>query len=114
MAFKLIASRMALETINSKTLVKFEDMTSNYDFYDIAVAEYLGVIIQIVFPDQEDGFTKFNLITNDITNAEPTSYFNNFKGSIELTIEEVISIINQYTLEQDEVFEKRRSTHRTN
>lgn len=96
MSFRTESAKIALQQINFQTLVRFEEMTEEFDLFDTAVAEYDGVILQLLFPNPEAGFPKFQLLKMDIGLAEPTTYFENGIGETDLTVQEVILLVNVY------------------
>jgi hypothetical protein len=100
-------AKIALEEINKQTAVYFEDLTTEIDLFDIAVAEYDGVIIQLLFPNPAAGYPKFQLLKTDICQADPTTYFTNRSGESDLTIQEVIELINSYIKGEEEKFKRK-------
>lgn len=109
MSFRTELAKIALQQINLQTLVQFEEMTEEIDLFETAVAEYDGVILQLLFPNPAAGYPKFQLLKTDIGLSEPTSYFANRAGETDLTGEEVIHLINIYIKEAETAFLKRRS-----
>ncbi|WP_316818443.1 hypothetical protein [Pedobacter nyackensis] len=96
MSFRTELAKLALAQINFQVMVQFEEMTSDIDLFDTAVAEYDGVILQLLFPNPAAGYPKFQLLKTDIGLSEPTSYFENGAGETDLTIQEVIILVNVY------------------
>lgn len=96
MSFRTELAKLALGQINFQVRVQFEEMTSDIDLFDTAVAEYDGVILQLLFPNPAAGYPKFQLLKTDIGLSEPTSYFENGAGETDLTIQEVIILVNVY------------------
>lgn len=109
MSFKNQKSHDLLREINKQTAVTFEDLTCEIDPCDTAVAEYDGVILQLIFPDPENGSSTFNLLLTDITKAETTVYFKNSSASQELSIGEVIELVNTYIKEAESALLKRKN-----
>lgn len=104
MSFRTELARIALQHINVLTLVSFEEMTGEVDLFETAVAEYDGVILQLLFPNPVAGYPKFQLLKTDITLPEPTSYFINDAGNSDLTVQEVILLVNRYIQESERAF----------
>lgn len=96
MAFRTQEAETAFWHINRNTLVEFQELTSDIDLFETAVAEYDGVILQLLLPNPVAGYPKFQLLKTNITLAEPTSYFRNENGSSDLTVQEVIDLVNDY------------------
>lgn len=109
MSFRTELAKIALHQINLQTLVQFEEMTEEIDLFETAVAEYDGVILQLLFPNPAAGYPKFQLLKTDIGFPEPTSYFKNGAGETDLTVEEVINLVNVYIKGAETAFLKRRS-----
>lgn len=107
MSFKTELAKIALVQINLQTLVEFEEMTQEIDLFDTAVAEYDGVILQLFFPNPVAGYPKFQLLKTDIDLAEPTSYFVNGAGETDLTVQEVIALVNVYIQGAEEAYKQR-------
>jgi hypothetical protein len=101
-------AKIALGEINKQTFVRFEDMTIEIDLFDTAVTEYDGVIIQLMFPNPAAGYPKFQLLKTDITLADQTSYFKNKIGKSDLTIQEVIELVNNYIQTAKAEFQRKR------
>lgn len=96
MSFRTELAKIALAQINFLTLVQFEEMTSDIDLFDTAVAEYDGAILQLLFPNPAAGYPKFQLLKTDVGLPEPTCYFENGLGETDLTLQEVILLLNVY------------------
>lgn len=96
MSFRTELAKIALTQINMQTRVHFEEMTGEIDLFETAVAEYDGVILQLLFPNSAAGYPKFQLLKTDIGLADPTSYFKNGAGESDLTVQEVIALVNVY------------------
>lgn len=107
MSFRTQLAKIALLQINLQTLVEFEEMTQEIDLFDTAVAEYDGVILQLFFPNPAAGYPKFQLLKTDIDLAEPTSYFVNGAGETDLTLQEVIALVNIYIQCAEEAYKRR-------
>lgn len=107
MSFRTEQAKIALAQINFLTLVHFEEMTSEIDLFDTAVAEYDGVIVQLLFPNPTAGFPKFQLLKTDIGLPEPTCYFENGAGETDLTIQEVILLVNVYIQAVEEAYKRK-------
>ncbi|WEK20455.1 MAG: hypothetical protein P0Y49_04800 [Candidatus Pedobacter colombiensis] len=107
MSFRTELAKIALPQINSQTLVLFEEMTEEIDLFDTAVAEYDGVILQLLFPNPAAGYPKFQLLKTDIDLSEPTSYFNNESGETDLTVGEVILLVNVYIQASEEAYKRK-------
>lgn len=106
-------AKLALIQLNKQTEVEFEDMTTDIDFFETAVAEYDGVILQLFFPNPAAGYPKFQLLRTDITAAETTVYFKkNEAGESDLSFQEVVSLVNSYIAHAYELY-KRRHTGRS-
>lgn len=82
MSFRTELAKIALTQINLQTLVQFEEMTEEIDLFETAVAEYDGIILQLLFPNPVAGYPKFQLLKTDIGLPEPTSYFKNGAGKL--------------------------------
>lgn len=96
MSFRTELAKIALMQINLQTLVQFEEMTEEIDLFETAVAKYDGVIIQLLFPNPAAGYPEFQLLKTDIGLPDPTSYFKNAEGQTDLTVQEVIAMVNVY------------------
>lgn len=108
MSFRHQDSKSFLAQINREVGLHFEDMTCDIDLFDIAVAEYNGVILQLIFPDHANGYHHFNFMRTDITKAETTIFFPNESGSLNLTLEEAVLLINQYIADENKRFQAPR------
>ena len=104
MSFRTELAKIALQHINVLTLVSFEEMTDEIDLFETAVAEYDGVIVQLLFPNPTAGYPKFQLLKTDISLAEPTSYFQNEAGETDLTAQEVVLLVNHYIQESERTY----------
>ncbi|MEJ2901630.1 hypothetical protein WAE58_04315 [Pedobacter panaciterrae] len=111
MSFRTELAKIALRHINVLTLVSFEEMTDEIDLFETAVAEYDGVILQLLFPNPAAGYPKFQLLKTDISLAEPTSYFQNEVGETDLTAQEVILLVNRYVQESERLYNLDRRPH---
>lgn len=60
MSFRTELAKISLGQINLQTLVEFEEMTCEIDLFETAVAEYNGVILQLLFPNPSAGYPNFN------------------------------------------------------
>lgn len=98
---------LALIELNKQTMVRFEDLTTEIDLFETAVAEYDGVILQLLFPNPSAGYPKFQLLKNDITAGEVTVYFKNKAGESDLTFAEVVILVNSYILQAEEVYKQK-------
>lgn len=108
MSFRTELARIALRQINMQTLVQFEEMTQEIDLFDTAVAEYNGVILQLFFPNPAAGYPKFQLLKTDIALPEPTCYFESGTGETDLTVQEVILLLNNYIQEAEMAYTRKR------
>jgi hypothetical protein len=108
MSFRTELAKIALAQINFQVRVQFEEMTLDIDLFDTAVAEYDGVILQLLFPNPAAGYPKFQLLKTDIGLAEPTSYFENGAGETDLTVQEVIILVNVYVHAVDEAYKRKK------
>ncbi|MBE9599986.1 hypothetical protein [Pedobacter sp. MC2016-24] len=107
MSFRTELAKIALTQINLQTLVQFEEMTEEIDLFETAVAEYDGVIIQLLFPNPTAGYPKFQLLKTDIGLPDPTTYFTNGEGETDLTVQEVIALVNVYIQDSEEYYQQR-------
>lgn len=64
MSFRTELAEIALQQINLQTLVLFEEMTEEIDLFETAVAEYDGVILQLLFPNPVAECPKFQTTKN--------------------------------------------------
>lgn len=108
MSFRTELARIALQQINMQTLVQLEEMTQEIDLFDTAVAEYDGVILQLLFPNPGAGYPKFQLLKTDIALPEPTCYFRNGAGDTDLSAQEVILLLNNYIQEAEMAYMRKR------
>lgn len=99
MSFRTELAKIALQQINLKTFVQFEEMTEEIDLFETAIAEYDRFILQLFFPNPIAGYAKFQLLRTDTTLSEPTIFFKNGEGVTDLTVHEVIELVNAYIQE---------------
>ena len=104
MSFRTELAKIALTQINMQTRMHFEEMTGEIDLFETAVAEYDGVILQLLFPNPAAGYPKFQLLKTDIGLADPTNYFKNGVGESDLTVQEVIALVNVYINGAEEAY----------
>jgi len=52
------------------------------------------VILQLLFPNPKAGCPKFQLLKTDIGLPDPTNYFKNAEAQTDLTVQEVIAMVN--------------------
>lgn len=109
MSFRTELAKIALAQMNLKTLVLFEEMTEEIDLFETAVAEYQGVILQLLFPNPVAGYPKFQLLKSDIALPDPTTYFKNSEGDTDLTVYEVIEVVNAYIEEVNRMYNGRNN-----
>jgi len=107
MSFRFENSRSFIEQINREVDLHFEEMTCDIDLFDTAVGEYDGIILQLLFPNPEAGCPKFQLLKTDIALPESTSYFKDGAGQTDLTVQEVISLINSYIKEAEMAYKRK-------
>jgi hypothetical protein len=107
MSFRTEQAKIALAQINFLTLVQFEEMTGDIDLFDTAVVEYDGIILQLLFPNPTAGYPKFQLLKTDVGLPELTTYFENGMGETDLTIQEVILLVNVYIQAVEEVHKQK-------
>ena len=107
MSFRTELAKIALTQINLQTLAQFEEMTEEIDLFETAVAEYDGVIIQLLFPNPKAGYPKFQLLKTDIGLPDPTTYFQNEEGETDLAVQEVIALVNGYIKDTDEYYQQK-------
>ena len=107
MSFRTELAKIALTQINLQTLVQFEEMTEEIDLFETAVAEYDGIILQLLFPNPAAGYPKFQLLKTDICLPETTSYFKNGAGKTDLTVQEVIALVNVYVQDAEKYYQRR-------
>lgn len=109
MSFRTELAIIALAQMNLKTLVQFEEMTEEIDLFDTAVAEYNGVVLQLLFPNPAAGHPKFQLLKTDTGLPEPTTFFKNSEGVTDLTVHEVIELVNAYIQEVNRLYNNRNN-----
>lgn len=62
MNFRTEVAKISLQHTNVLALVDFEEMTQDIDLFETAVAEYDGVILQLLFPNPAAGHPKFQML----------------------------------------------------
>ncbi|NQX38468.1 hypothetical protein SAMN05421820_101489 [Pedobacter steynii] len=102
-------TRLALIQLNKQTVVEFEDMTTDIDLFETAVAEYDEVILQLFFPNPAAGYPKFQLLKTDIMVEETTVYFENEAGESDLSFQEVVLLVNSYIAQANKLFKRRHN-----
>lgn len=107
MSFRTEQAKIALGQINFLVSIQFEEMTDDIDLFDTAVAEFDGVILQLLFPNPEAGYPKFQLLKTDVGLPEPTCYFENGAGETDLTLQEVILLVNVYVQAVEEAYKRK-------
>ena len=107
MGFRTELAKIALAQINFQVVVQFEEMTSEIDLFETAVAEYDEVILQLLFPNPAAGYPKFQLLKTDIGLPHQTCYFENGEGETDLTIQEVIILVNVYIQSVEEAYKRK-------